>query len=50
MKIVFSRIALEARLVFGEQPVGEFDRRVRGGDLGGMDGAGDQHDGLAVVR
>ena len=39
---------LEARLVFGEQAVGELDRRVRGSHFGRMNRAGDQHDRLAL--
>ena len=40
----------EARLVFGEQAVGELDGAVRRGDFGGVDGAGHQDDVLAFAR
>ena len=35
------------RLVLGEEAVGEFHGGVSGGEFGGVDGAGDEHDGLA---
>ena len=41
---------IEMRLVFGDQPVGEFDGAVRGRDFGGVDGAGHQDDILAFAK
>ena len=39
---------LEARLVLGQQPVGELDRGVRRRKFGRVNRAGDQHDRLAL--
>ena len=43
-----SRIALNLRIVIlGQQSIRELDRRMRGGDFGGVNRAGDHHDHLA---
>ncbi len=47
MKIVLFRICLKARFIFRDQAIGELDGAVRGRDFGGMNGARDQHHGLA---